>query len=83
MILISILFIKNLLSLICSITEGVPEVTIVILDICFSEGFFCAKHGFNSLPTDPKIVSLYLTYLSKNFKIENINPPKFGNNFQY
>ena len=26
--------------------------------------FFCAKNGFNSLPTEPKIVSLYLTYLS-------------------
>ena len=25
---------------------------------------FCAKNGFNSLPSDPKIVSLYLTYLS-------------------
>ena len=25
---------------------------------------FCAKNGFRSLPTDPKIVSLYLTYLS-------------------
>ena len=26
--------------------------------------FFCAKNGFKSLPTEPKIVSLYLTYLS-------------------
>ena len=25
---------------------------------------FCAKNGFKSLPTEPKIVSLYLTYLS-------------------
>jgi site-specific recombinase XerD len=25
---------------------------------------FCAKNGFKSLPSDPKIVSLYLTYLS-------------------
>ena len=25
---------------------------------------FCAKNGFKSLPTDPKIVSLYLTHLS-------------------
>ena len=25
---------------------------------------FCVKNGFKSLPTDPKIVSLYLTYLS-------------------
>ena len=27
-------------------------------------GLFCAQNGFKSLPTDPKIVSLYLTYLS-------------------
>ena len=27
-------------------------------------GLFCAKNGFKSLPTDPKIVSLYLTHLS-------------------
>ena len=27
-------------------------------------GAFCAKHGFKSLPTEPKIVALYLTYLS-------------------
>ena len=32
-------------------------------------GAFCAKHGFDSLPTEPKIISLYLTYLSKNSKI--------------
>ena len=25
---------------------------------------FCAKNGFNTLPTEPKIVSLYLTHLS-------------------
>jgi len=25
---------------------------------------FCVQNGFNSLPTEPKIVSLYLTYLS-------------------
>ncbi len=36
----------------------------------FSE--FCAKHSFNSLPTEPKIVSLYLTYLSKNSKISTL-----------
>ena len=33
---------------------------------------FCAKHGFNSLPTEPKIVSLYITYLSKNSKISTL-----------
>ena len=27
-------------------------------------GAFCAKNGFKSLPTDPKIVSLYVTFLS-------------------
>ena len=27
-------------------------------------GLFCAKNGFNSLPSEPKIVSLYLTFLS-------------------
>ena len=27
-------------------------------------GLFCAKNGFNSLPSEPKIVALYLTYLS-------------------
>ncbi|MFL2884483.1 MAG: site-specific integrase [Candidatus Pelagibacter sp.] len=26
---------------------------------------FCFKNGFKSLPTDPKIISLYITYLSK------------------
>ena len=32
-------------------------------------GAFCAKHGFDSLPTEPKIVALYLTNLSKTSKI--------------
>ncbi len=27
-------------------------------------GAFCAKHNFKALPTEPKIVALYLTYLS-------------------
>ena len=35
-------------------------------------GAFCAKHSLNSLPTDPKIVSLYLTHLSKNSKISTL-----------
>jgi len=35
-------------------------------------GAFCANHGFNSLPTEPKIVALYLTYLSKNCKISTL-----------
>jgi len=34
---------------------------------------FCAKNGLNSLPSEPKIVSLYLTHLStKNVKISTI-----------
>ncbi|MFL2889278.1 MAG: site-specific integrase [Pelagibacteraceae bacterium] len=35
-------------------------------------GSFCAKHGLISLPTDPKIVSLYLTHLSKTSKISTL-----------
>ena len=35
-------------------------------------GSFCAKHGFKSLPSEPKIVSLYLTHLSKNSKISTL-----------
>ena len=35
-------------------------------------GIFCSKHGLNSLPTEPKIVSLYLTHLSKNSKISTL-----------
>ena len=35
-------------------------------------GTFCAKHSLNSLPTEPKIVSLYLTHLSKNSKISTL-----------
>ena len=33
---------------------------------------FCIKHGFKSMPTDPKIVSLYLTHLSKTSKISTL-----------
>ena len=35
-------------------------------------GVFCAKHSLNSLPTEPKIISLYLTHLSKNSKISTL-----------
>ena len=36
-------------------------------------GLFCYKNGFSSLPSKPKIVSLYLTHLStKNVKISTI-----------
>ena len=33
---------------------------------------FCSKHGFSSLPSEPKIVSLYLTHLSKTSKISTL-----------
>ena len=33
---------------------------------------FCVKHGFNYLPSEPKIISLYLTHLSKFTKISTI-----------
>ena len=33
---------------------------------------FCTKHGLNSLPSEPKIVSIYLTHLSKNSKISTL-----------
>ena len=35
-------------------------------------GAFCAKHGFNSMPSEPKVVSLYLTHLSTNSKISTL-----------
>ena len=36
-------------------------------------GAFCAKHSFKVLPTEPKIVALYLTYLSgKNAKMSTL-----------
>ena len=36
-------------------------------------GLFCAQNSFKSLPSDPKIVSLYLTYLStKDAKISTL-----------
>jgi len=33
---------------------------------------FCIKHGFKSMPTDPKIVSLYLTHLSQSSKFSTL-----------
>ena len=33
---------------------------------------FCIKHGFNSMPTEPKIVSLYLTHLSQKSKFSTL-----------
>ena len=34
--------------------------------------FFCSKHSFNSLPTEPKVVSLYLTQLSTSCKMSTL-----------
>jgi site-specific recombinase XerD len=33
---------------------------------------FCIKHGFKSMPTEPKIVSLYLTHLSQTSKFSTL-----------
>ena len=33
---------------------------------------FCSKHGMQSMPTEPKIVSLYLTYLSKHSRFSTL-----------
>jgi len=36
-------------------------------------GIFCAQNGFESLPSEPKIISLYLTYLStKDIKMSTL-----------
>ena len=35
-------------------------------------GIFCTKHGFKPLPTEPKIVALYLTHLSKTNKVSTL-----------
>ena len=33
---------------------------------------FCSKHNMKSMPTDPKIVSLYMTHLSKQSKYSTL-----------
>ena len=33
---------------------------------------FCSSHGLNSLPSEPKIIALYLTHLSKTSKISTL-----------
>ena len=33
---------------------------------------FCSKHGMQSMPTEPKTVSLYLTYLSKHSRFSTL-----------
>ena len=36
-------------------------------------GLFCAQNGFKNLPSEPKIVSIYLTHLStKDIKLSTI-----------
>ena len=35
-------------------------------------GAFCSKHGFKSLPTEPKILALYLTHLSATSKFSTL-----------
>jgi len=35
-------------------------------------GRFCIKHGFKSMPTEPKIVALYLTHLSQTSKFSTL-----------
>ena len=46
-------------------------------------GLFCLKNGFKNLPTEPKIVSLYLTFLSsKNVKISTLFRYKASSNYR-
>ena len=33
---------------------------------------FCIKHGFKSMPSEPKIISLYLTHLSNTSKFSTL-----------
>ena len=35
-------------------------------------GSFCISHGLKSLPTEPKVVAIYLTHLSKSSKISTL-----------
>lgn len=35
-------------------------------------GTFCDRHGLNSLPSEPRVVSLYITHLSKKSKISTL-----------
>ena len=35
-------------------------------------GRFCIKHGFKSMPTEPKILTLYLTHLSQTSKFSTL-----------
>ncbi len=33
---------------------------------------FCQQNGFNSMPSEPKIITLYLTHLSKSSKFSTL-----------
>ncbi len=33
---------------------------------------FCGKNGFNPMPTDPKVMALYLTHLSRSYKFSTL-----------
>ena len=33
---------------------------------------FCIKNGLSSMPTEPKILSIYLTHLSKSSKLRHL-----------
>ena len=35
-------------------------------------GAFCAKNGLNSMPTEPKILSIYLTHLASSSKFSTL-----------
>ena len=35
-------------------------------------GSFCVKHGFKAMPSEPKVISLYLTHLSKTSKFSTL-----------
>ena len=35
-------------------------------------GAFCIKNGLKSMPTDPKVLSLYLTHLSNTSKFSTL-----------
>ena len=33
---------------------------------------FCSKNGFSSIPTEPKVIALYITHLSKSLKFSTL-----------
>ena len=34
---------------------------------------FCAKNGLSSIPTQPKVIAIYITHLSKSFKFSTFH----------